>query len=168
MPPKVITYYVVQPPQYGYLDIEYDSVSKQNIFDTNKQFTQDTINSNQVRYVQSSANETRDYIVLNVTNGIVWLNNIVLNIIVVPEHLYLGSAVLEVHEGSEAVLSSTNLFVLTDYYKNKVTDYLIIQPVKHGCLKKNNQCNLSNNFSHKDLENGLLKVRLNYSSVWKE
>lgn len=148
----------MEPPQFGYIDIEADSNKIDSLSEANKQFTQESINQNLVRYVQSSANETQDRIVFNVTNGIVWLNYVILNIIVVPEHLYLGNSVVEVFEGSDATITEAHLFVLTDYYKNKVTDYLIIQPPKFGCIKKNNQCNVSNNFSQKELEKGQLKV----------
>lgn len=146
---------MTEQPQFGYL--EFDNKEKDKI-EYHKQFSQDSINQNKVRYVQSSANKTQDIIVFNVTNGIVWLNRILLKIIVIPEYLYLGNTVLEVLEGSEATITTSHIFVLTDYYKNKVTDYLVIQLPKYGCLKMNNQCITVKNFDQDKLQKGLIKV----------
>lgn len=114
------------------------------------------MNENRIIYVQALANQSSDRIVFNVTNGIVWLHNVVLDIQIIPERLYLGSNPLTVHEGGAAVLSVIHLFVLTEYYKSRVTDYVILEEPKHGCIQVNKRCTKLGGFSHKELMAGVV------------
>ncbi|RZC35357.1 chondroitin sulfate proteoglycan 4, partial [Asbolus verrucosus] len=103
-----------------------------------------------------SAGQTKDTVVFNVTNGMIWQNNIMLHIEIIPEQVYLESNNLTVNEGGIATLSISHLFVLTDYYKNKVKEYVILQDAKHGCIQVRKSCNKFNSFSHKELLNGII------------
>lgn len=109
------------------------------------------MNENRVIYVQSLANQTDDRMVFNVTNGIVWLYSLLLEIQIIPERLYLGSNTLSVHEGGTAVVSLVHLFILTEYYKLRVTDYVILEQPKHGCLQVHKRCTKLHGFSQKEL-----------------
>lgn len=143
-------------PEYGYLTILSDGKSGNEQVNV-VSFTQNLINENNVLYIQSGTNQTRDRIVFNITNGIVWRKNIQLDIEIIPERLYLGSNNLVINEGGVAVLTTAHLFVLTDYYKSKVTLYTITNNVKHGCIQVHKRCIKSKAFSLKELQAGVVQ-----------
>lgn len=151
VPPSSIVYHVRVPPQNGYLSILPNSQNSDDQPINVQSFTQSLVNDNRVLYIQSGANQTRDSIVFNVTNGIVWLNNIILEVEIIPEHIYLGSNVLTVNEGGIATISTVHIFILTDYYRSRVTDYIISQDVTHGCIQIRRKCTKQYGFSHKEL-----------------
>lgn len=151
MPPSAITFYVLVPPQNGYLSILPSSQTTEDHPVNVESFTQTLVNDNRVLYIQSGANQTHDTIVFNVTNGIVWLNDLTLTIEIIPEHIYLGSNVLTVNEGGIATISTVHIFIQTEYYKSKVSDYIISQNVIHGCIQIRRKCTKQYGFSHKEL-----------------
>ncbi|KAK9890480.1 hypothetical protein WA026_010562 [Henosepilachna vigintioctopunctata] len=157
VPPSSITYYVSEIPLIGYLtilsstnDTDRDII---NVFS----FTQNLINEQRVLYIQSGVNGTFDSISFNVTNGIIWCENLELKIEIIPERLYLGSRNISVEEGGVAVITPANLFVLTDYYKKKITDYVILQDAQFGCIQVQKRCNKFNGFSHEELTAGVVR-----------
>lgn len=151
MPPSSITYYVRIPPQNGYLSILPNSQTPEDHPVNVQSFTQTLINDNRVLYIQSGANQTRDTVVFNVTNGIVWMNEVVLEIEIIPEHIYLGSNTLTVNEGGVATISTVHIYIQTEYYRSRVTDYIISQDVGHGCVQIRRKCTKQYGFSHKEL-----------------
>lgn len=151
VPPSSITYHVRISPQNGYLSILPSSQITEEHPVNVRTFTQTLINDNRVLYIQSGANQTHDTVTFNVTNGIVWLNNVILEIEIIPEHIYLGSNVLTVNEGGIATISTIHVFIQTEYYRSKVTDYIISQHVSHGCVQIRRKCTKQYGFSHKEL-----------------
>lgn len=154
MPSSAITYHVADFPANGYISILPTSQGIQEESSNVRSFSQALMNENRVIYVQSLANQTDDLIVFNVTNGIVWLYGLALEVQIIPERLYLGSNVISVHEGGTAVISLVHLFILTEYYKSLVTDYVILEQPKHGCVQIYKRCNKLHGFSHKELMAG--------------
>ncbi|EFA11160.2 Chondroitin sulfate proteoglycan 4-like Protein [Tribolium castaneum] len=158
VPPSAIYYYITQPPENGYISTIPDS--KRSDYEPSNvyYFTQDLINENRILYIQSAANQTRDKIVFNVTNGMVWQNDVTLRIEIIPEQIYLGSNNVTVNEGGVTTLSTSHLFILTDYYKSKsqvqYLQYAILQDARHGCIQIDKRCNKLNKFSHKKLLGG--------------
>lgn len=51
-------------------------------------------------YIQAGVNQSSDYFVFDVTNGITWLRDLVLKIVIIPENLYIRSMNITVEEGS--------------------------------------------------------------------
>lgn len=120
-------------------------------------FSQDLINENKVLYIQSGTNHTRDKIVFNVTNSIVWRTNVQLDIEIIPERLHLDTSNLVVNEGGVATITIAHIFVVTDYYKFKMNFYTIESDVKHGCVQVHKRCLKSKVFSHKELQAGVVQ-----------
>lgn len=120
-------------------------------------FSQDLVNENKVLYIQSGTNHTRDKIVFNVTNGIVWRENVQLDIEIIPERLYLETSNLVVNEGGVATITVSHVFVVTDYYKSKMNFYTIESDVKNGCIQVHKRCVKSKVFSHKELQAGVVQ-----------
>lgn len=95
--PGDITYLVTTSPQHGYLEIQ--SITSDDEYNC-KVFDQSTINSEKMFYIQAGVNQSSDYFVFDVTNGITWLRNLVLKIVIIPENLYIRSMNITVEEGS--------------------------------------------------------------------
>lgn len=154
--PSSITFYVTEFPKYGYITI-LPSVKDSDEQTTNmRSFTQSVLNENRIIYIQSVANETSDKVTFNVTSGIIWLNNVVLDIQIIPEHLYLGSNTLTVYEGGVVLISPVNLFTQTHYYKSKVTDYILLELPKYGCVQIRKSCTKLAKFSQRELKAGVV------------
>ncbi|KAJ2954210.1 hypothetical protein O0L34_g2449 [Tuta absoluta] len=135
--PSNIIYQVTEGPYHGWLEItstpgtiELENYNEEPVH--TKVFDQSIINVHRLVYVQSGVNRTRDRIKMDVTNGIVWLRDIELTIIIIPEHYYVAASNLTVVEG-EAVSIKPNLFkTVTEYYRGKVLMYKVIEKPKFG------------------------------------
>ncbi|KAI5708933.1 hypothetical protein M8J76_006624 [Diaphorina citri] len=94
------------------------------------------INEERLHYVQAGGqNQTQDYFLLDVTNGILWIRGLQVNIIIVPEHIYLSSGdPVPVDEGGNITLLPSLLPLLSPYYANRVTEYRIIRQARHGAV----------------------------------
>lgn len=88
----------------------------------------------------------------------VWQNDVVLRTEIIPEQIYLSSHNLTVNEGGIATLSTSHIFILTEYYKSKsqlqYIQYAILQDARHGCVQIDKRCSKVNKFSHKKLVGG--------------
>uniref|UniRef100_A0A1Y1JQR6 Chondroitin sulfate proteoglycan 4 n=2 Tax=Photinus pyralis TaxID=7054 RepID=A0A1Y1JQR6_PHOPY len=151
VPAGAIMYTITEYPHNGYLSIVpvADSESNEPLIVT--VFTQALINENRLVYVQSRSNQTTDTIGFNVTNSMVWLSGVNLDIQIIPEHLYLGSNVVNVNEGGKVVLTGNHIYVQTEYFKSKVTDYVVVKPPLHGVLENRDRNHNLGNFSHEEL-----------------
>lgn len=150
-----IVYHIHVAPQNGYISILSGSQDPESM--NVRSFTQELVNENRVLYIQSGTNQTRDRIVFNVTNGMVWLHNLVLDVQIIPEHLYLGSNQLSVNEGGTATITTIHIFIQTEYYRSRVTDYIILQEPGHGCVQRYRKCTTVQGFTHKELVGGLMQ-----------
>lgn len=83
-------------PQHGYLEIQ--SITSDDEYNS-KVFDQSTINSEKMFYIQAGVNQSLDYFTFDVTNGITWLRDLVMKIVIIPEHLYMRTNTIVVEEG---------------------------------------------------------------------
>ena len=91
-----ITYLVTTSPQHGYLEIQ--SITSDDEYNS-KVFDQSTINSEKMFYIQAGVNQSSDYFMFDVTNGIFWLRDLLLKIVIIPENMYIKTQHLIVEEG---------------------------------------------------------------------
>ncbi|XP_048004606.1 chondroitin sulfate proteoglycan 4 [Leguminivora glycinivorella] len=142
--PSNIIFQVTQGPYHGWLEItatpgvvEVETSNEEPAHTT--VFDQSIINGNRLVYTQSGVNRTRDKIVMDVTNGIVWLRNVELNIIIIPEHFYVTVSNLTVVEG-EAISIKPEMFrTITEYYRGKVVAYKVLEKPKNGKILMGDQ-----------------------------
>ncbi|XP_075990954.1 chondroitin sulfate proteoglycan 4-like protein isoform X2 [Anticarsia gemmatalis] len=142
--PSNIVYRVTDGPYHGWLEIsatpgtlELENYNEEPVHI--KVFDQSIINANRLVYVQSGVNRTRDRIRMDVTNGIVWLHDVELNVIIIPEHFYVAVSNLTVIEG-ESVSVKPDLFrTVTEYYKGRVVSYKVIEKPKYGKIVMSDQ-----------------------------
>ncbi|KAI8430565.1 hypothetical protein MSG28_000789 [Choristoneura fumiferana] len=142
--PSNIVFKVTEGPYHGWLEITSTpgTIEVENLNEEPahaKVFDQSIINVNRLVYMQSGVNRTRDKIVMDVTNGIVWLRDVELHIIIIPEHFYITVSNLTVVEG-EAVSVKPDLFrTVTEYYRGKVVAYKVIEKPKNGKIVMGDQ-----------------------------
>ena len=77
-------FYILASPQHGYLEIQ--SITSDDEYNS-KVFDQSTINSEKMFYIQAGVNQSSDFFMFDVTNGIYWLKDLVLKIVIIPENL---------------------------------------------------------------------------------
>ncbi|KAK5639651.1 hypothetical protein RI129_012143 [Pyrocoelia pectoralis] len=157
VPAGAIMYTITEYPHNGYLSIVpvADNESNESLIVTI--FTQALINENRLVYVQSRSNQTSDTIGFNVTNSMVWLSGVYLDIQIIPEHLYLGSNVVNVNEGGTTIITENQIYVQTEYFKSKVTDYIVTKQPLHGTLENRGRNNNLSNFSNEELITGTVQ-----------
>lgn len=82
-------------PANGYLKL--DSVT----LDTGefKHFDQHDLNTKLLSYVETETNATNDHFIVDVTNGITWLKNLKLMIIIVPNDILVKAKSVKVRKG---------------------------------------------------------------------
>ena len=160
MSPSDIIYVVRQAPMYGYLEIDPPlNIDELPIQDDNhlilsssptkltmsnqlvsnldggvSLFDQSVINEGRLHYIQAISNQTSDHFMFDVTNGISELKDLVFHFTILPKTLYVETRELVATEGGEATLTTQNLHVITDYYVDKIEDYLIVDPPTSGRL----------------------------------
>lgn len=83
VPASDITFLIVEPPRYGYLEMEQPSAVPDDVKEEPiTAFDQATIDSGKLHYVQATANQTKDRMLVDVTNGITWLRGLIVSITV--------------------------------------------------------------------------------------
>ena len=96
---------------------------------------------------------------MDVTNGITWIRGLELNIIVIPEVIYIQGGRFECLEGDSIQLPNTLFTVQNNYYQNKIIEYDIVEKPKHGFiyLFKKPETPIQK-FTKQQYENGLVQV----------
>ena len=120
-----------RPPIHGYLEIDPPTAL---LSTTVSVFDQSIINEGRLHYIQSISNQSSDSFVFEVSNGISRLNDLVFHLTILPKNLYIEARDLMVTEGKEATLTTANVHVITDYFIDKIDDYLIVDPPTSGRL----------------------------------
>ncbi|CAG9759266.1 unnamed protein product [Ceutorhynchus assimilis] len=156
VPASIITFHINERPQHGYLTILSESKNGSEILNV-ASFSQDLINENRVLYIQAGVNQSRDTITFNITNGLVWLSNVRLDLIIIPEHWFLGSNEIVVNEGGSIQLSPVHLYVETEYYRLNPVTFKIIENFVHGCVQIYRQCTKSKSFTSDNLTSGTVE-----------
>lgn len=161
IPPSRIKYHVREWPRHGYLEVQTheEAIAEQQNqeedepdFGTHlvKHFEQNLVNDGRVYYVQSAPNKTHDRFVVDVSNGISWLRNLSVNIVIVPDKLYVAARNMTVLEGKSIVLHEADIYAVTAYFAGKITDYEVIEKPRHGNVL--NAINApTTKFTHKQL-----------------
>lgn len=129
--PKEITYIIKSKPSCGYLQL--DSV----ILDKNefKMFDQQSINDGKLSYIQTCVNVSSDFFVLDITNGIMWMRNAFIKIVIVPSLIIIDTKPVKVKKGTSALLTSDNILPRSNFYKPQIIEYKIIEGPRYGSVK---------------------------------
>ncbi|XP_055851625.1 chondroitin sulfate proteoglycan 4 [Episyrphus balteatus] len=150
--PGDITFLVTTSPIHGYLEMQ--SMSFDDEYNC-KVFDQSAINTNKMFYIQAGVNQSSDYFVFDVTNGITWLRNLMLKIIIIPERLYMTTNAVIVVEGKTTQISATDIQPFSEYYKNKILEYKITESPFSGFVMAGNS--KVKRFTQKQLELGTIQ-----------
>ncbi|XP_053692185.1 chondroitin sulfate proteoglycan 4 [Sabethes cyaneus] len=146
--PGDITYLVTTQPQHGYLEIQ--SITSDDEYNS-KVFDQSTINSEKMFYIQAGVNQSSDFFTFDVTNGITWLRDLMIRIVIIPEHLYIKTAPIVVEEGKSTKIQPSDMVPFSEYYTGKILEYKILRHPSHGSIKSGKSSKV-NRFTQKQLE----------------
>lgn len=148
-----ITYLVSTSPQHGYLEIQ--AITSDDEYNS-KVFDQSTINSEKMFYIQAGVNQSSDYFMFDVTNGIYWLRDLVLKIVIIPENLYMKTQNLHVEEGKFVKLSPEYMSPYSEYYVGKIIEYKIVDLPRFGSIRSGKSSKI-NRFTQKQLDAGVVQ-----------
>jgi chondroitin sulfate proteoglycan 4 len=140
-------------PQHGYLEIQ--SITSDDEYNS-KVFDQSTINSEKMFYIQAGVNQSSDYFMFDVTNGIYWLRDLVLKIVIIPEYLYMKTQNLHVEEGKFVKLSGEQMMPYSEYYSGKIIEYKILELPRFGSIRSGKSSKI-NRFTQKQLDAGVVQ-----------
>lgn len=140
-------------PQHGYLEIQ--SITTDDEYNT-KVFDQSRINSLKMFYIQAGVNQSSDYFMFDVTNGIYWLKDLILKIVIIPENLYIRTQNIQVEEGKSVKLTADLMTPFSEFYIGKVIEYKILELPRFGSIKSGKSSKI-NRFTQKQLEAGVVQ-----------
>ncbi|XP_016977930.2 chondroitin sulfate proteoglycan 4 [Drosophila rhopaloa] len=120
--PGDITFLVTSSPMHGYLEMQ--SMSFDDEYNC-KVFDQSSVNTEKMFYIQAGVNQSTDYFVFDVTNGITWLRQLTMKIVIIPEKLYMHSNIISVVEGKTVQLNPTDIQPYSEYYRGKILEYIV-------------------------------------------
>ncbi|KAK9497907.1 hypothetical protein O3M35_003808 [Rhynocoris fuscipes] len=132
VPPSEVTYVVVEGPWWGYVEVEGTDDNGEDDKGGARTWDQGTINVGSLYYVQAAANQTKDHIVVDVTNGVTWLKSRIINLAIIPNKVYLKGGEVSVKEGGMALIPIELLSTTAPYYSNKFTEFIIRKAPIHG------------------------------------
>lgn len=99
--PKEIVYVIKQAPANGFLKLDSVTLDPAEF----KHFDQHDINSNLLSYVETETNATSDYFIIDVTNGITWLKDLKLLIVIVTNDITVSTKQVKVRRGNQFLKS---------------------------------------------------------------
>lgn len=150
--PGDITFLVTSSPLHGYLEMQsmaFDDEYNCKVFD------QSAINTEKMFYIQAGVNQSTDYFLFDVTNGITWLHNLMLRIVIIPEKLYIKTQVITVVEGKTVQLHSSDLQPYSEYYRGRILEYIITENPTSGYVMASNS--KVKRFTQKQLDQGAIQ-----------
>lgn len=120
-----------------------------------KVFDQSAINTEKMFYIQAGVNQSSDYFVFDVTNGITWLRNLMLRIVIIPEKLYMHTNTISVVEGKTVQLTPSDIQPFSEYYRGKILEYIITVSPGSGYIMASNS--KVKRFTQKQLDQGAIQ-----------
>ncbi|KAH8323206.1 hypothetical protein KR067_000506, partial [Drosophila pandora] len=150
--PGDITFLVTSSPINGYLEMQSTSFDDEY---NCKVFDQSSVNTEKLFYIQAGVNQSTDYFVFDVTNGITWLRQLTLKIVIIPEKLYMHSNIVSVVEGKTVQLSPTDMQPYSEYYRGKILEYIVTIASTSGHIQAGNS--KVKRFTQKQLEQGSIQ-----------
>lgn len=150
--PGDITFLVTSSPMHGYLEMQ--SMSFDDEYNC-KVFDQSSVNTEKMFYIQAGVNQSSDYFVFDVTNGITWLRQLMLKIVIIPEKLYMHTNIISVVEGKTVQIGATDIQPYSEYYRGKILEYIVtITPTSGHILAGSSKVK---RFTQKQLEQGSIQ-----------
>ncbi|XP_068150661.1 chondroitin sulfate proteoglycan 4 [Drosophila tropicalis] len=150
--PGDITFLVTSSPMHGYLEMQ--SMSFDDEYNC-KVFDQSSVNTEKMFYIQAGVNQSTDYFIFDVTNGITWLRQLMLKIVIIPEKLYMHTNILSVVEGKTVQLNPTDIQPYSEYYRGKILEYILTITPNSGHIVAGNS--KVKRFTQKQLEQGSIQ-----------
>ncbi|CAG0902013.1 unnamed protein product [Darwinula stevensoni] len=129
IPPSEITFTVIKEPEFGFL--RNGGTKEEGI----RVFDQSLINEGRLEYLPTDPDSGEDFFVLNVTNGITDLGrNVLFKILIIPKVINFQAKDIQVSEGEAVKLNSEDIFVTSEYYRERITEFVVREKPRHGTI----------------------------------
>lgn len=132
--PDEIRYTVKTPPSHGFLRRSHaDGENRHN--GAVEKFSQRDVNSGHIEYVQEKPGHVNDSFTLDVTNGIMTINDLVVFVEIIPFFLPLQVSNITLNEGSSQALSQDVIKVMGRHFTELHVQYHVIEGPHHGRIE---------------------------------
>lgn len=129
--PKEITYIIRKKPACGYLQLDSVILDKSEF----KMFDQQAINDKKLSYIQTCVNVSSDSFILDITNGIMWMRQAYVKIVIVPSQILIDTTLVKVKKGGSVIMSPESITPRSDYYKPQIIEFKIIEGPRYGSIR---------------------------------
>ncbi|XP_030047792.1 chondroitin sulfate proteoglycan 4 [Microcaecilia unicolor] len=134
--PLEIVFTVVVFPKYGYIrrfesEEGYIGTEQKSI----STFTQQDINSGNIQYVQTIANQQRDHFTVDATNGVRPVSGIEIFVDIIPKLIPLQVQNFTVVEGGSKALTEDYLKISDQHFMGLSCEFILLEPPKYGYIE---------------------------------
>ncbi|XP_029430835.1 chondroitin sulfate proteoglycan 4 isoform X2 [Rhinatrema bivittatum] len=135
--PHEIVYSIKRHPIFGHLVMvsHSSSFSEDPSLDNVQTFTQEDINEGSVLYLHSRLDQEKDHFTLNVTNGVKTLEDILVELEVLPNYIPLEVQNITVEEGGAKVLSTDILSIQNAYFTTLNLEFVVLEQPTNGTIQ---------------------------------
>nr|XP_033775490.1 chondroitin sulfate proteoglycan 4 [Geotrypetes seraphini] len=135
--PHEIVYTIKRPPNFGHILMvsHMSSFTKNSSLENVLSFTQDDINEGNVLYSSSRSDQASDHFLLDVTNGVMTLEDILVELEILPNYIPLEIHNITVEEGGAVVLSSDILSVSNAYFTTFNLEFMVLEQPRNGSIR---------------------------------
>lgn len=136
-PPSEIIFTIKTPPEYGYIrgfvdgKDQFQGTEEEPL----KTFTQQNINSGNIQYVQSTAERMTDSFVLEASNGVADVSDIILSVDIIPRFIPVEVSNITLKEGASKALTDKIIQVTNQHFSGVNFVYYVSDGPKHGRIE---------------------------------
>uniref|UniRef100_A0A671S7I4 Chondroitin sulfate proteoglycan 4-like n=1 Tax=Sinocyclocheilus anshuiensis TaxID=1608454 RepID=A0A671S7I4_9TELE len=134
--PTEMVYSVKDFPRLGHvvkLNNDSDSMASP-VLDYIQSFTQEDINLGRIFYVSASL-QGQDHFIVDVSNGFTTIEDLEVQVVIVPRIIPIQVVNLTVREGGSVALTQEVLNITHQFYRSKNIDFFMEEAPQHGDIK---------------------------------
>ncbi|XP_059402333.1 chondroitin sulfate proteoglycan 4-like [Carassius carassius] len=153
--PKEMVYSVKDFPRLGHvvkLNNDSDSVASP-VLDYIQSFTQEDINLGRICYVSTSL-QGQDHFIVDVSNGFTTIEDLEVQVVIVPRIIPIQVVNLTVREGGSVALTQEVLNITHHFYRSMNIDFFMEEAPQHGDIKYLDKDDGLDTFTWEDVQQG--------------
>uniref|UniRef100_A0A8C1Y5Z3 Chondroitin sulfate proteoglycan 4 n=1 Tax=Cyprinus carpio TaxID=7962 RepID=A0A8C1Y5Z3_CYPCA len=153
--PKEMVYSVKDFPRLGHVvKLSNDSDSTASpVLDYIQSFTQEDINLGRIFYVSTSL-QGQDHFTVDVSNGFTTIEDLQVQVVIVPRIIPIQVVNLTVREGGSVALTQEVLNITHQFYRSMNIEFIMEEPPQHGDIKNLDEEDGLVTFTWEDVQQG--------------
>uniref|UniRef100_A0A672RH81 Chondroitin sulfate proteoglycan 4 n=1 Tax=Sinocyclocheilus grahami TaxID=75366 RepID=A0A672RH81_SINGR len=155
--PTEMVYSVKDFPRLGHvvkLNNDSDSMASP-VLDYIQSFTQEDINLGRIFYVSASLQgQGQDHFIVDVSNGFTTVEDLEVQVVIVPRIIPIQVVNLTVREGGSVALTQEVLNITHQFYRSKNIDFSMEEAPQHGDIKYLDEEDGIDTFTWEDVQQG--------------